>query len=101
MFIIFIAILIALCSSPALLLFCSNSKPADNSGTTSALIMLQSRLFYLLPSPFMGSTGAIEDVFLIKMRQRKRRHSVHIGLHACSTYGSGYNVEFDDSEVKS
>lgn len=49
----------------------------------------------------MGSTGAIEDVFLIKMRQRKRRHSVHIGLHACSTYGSGYNVEFDDSEVKS
>lgn len=98
MFIIFIAILIASCSSPSSAAFYSNSKPADNSGATGTLIILQSRLFYLPPSPFMGSTGANEDVFLIKMRQRKRRHSLHIGLQVCSPYGSSYNVEFDDSE---
>lgn len=55
---------------------------------TGNIIILRARLFYLPPSPFTSSTGANEDAFLITIRQRKRTQSVHVGLHACSTYGS-------------
>lgn len=92
MFIIFIAILIASYYSPAPPLFAVIQNllttAASHWTATGTLIILQTQLFYLPPSPFMGSTGVNEDVFLITMRQRKLPHSVRIGLHACSTYGS-------------
>lgn len=61
---------------------------ASHWTATGNLIILRARLFYLPPSPFTSSTGANEDAFLITIRQGKRTQSVHVGLHACSTYGS-------------
>lgn len=49
---------------------------------TGILIIPQTRLFYLPPSPFMGSMGANEDVFLMKMRWGKLPQSVRFDSHA-------------------
>lgn len=94
MFIMLIAISIVSYYFPSSAGFYFNSKPADNSSellnsSTPARSLFYSHRSFIYLHHHSGSTGTNEDAFLIKMKQRKLRHSVHIGLRACSTHGSG------------